>query len=142
MDQLARAAVDQRQGGGDGGMGGRAEREDLDEGDAQHHARLGIMGQRLAGGGVDQRVEIREVTERFGGGGVDQGAVGRGQALGGAVQREFQRIAPAQYGIEQAQGRAAGGEAGGVFGAGWARHGRRLGQNGMEGKVWLQRLLP
>ena len=48
VDQPARAAVDQRQHGRDGGMGRRAQRQRLDERDAQREARLGVVGQALA----------------------------------------------------------------------------------------------
>ena len=127
MNQLARAAIDQRQRGRNGCMGRCAERQHLNKGDAQDHARLGIRGQRLAGSAVDQRVEIGEVAQRLGCDGMDERPVGSGQALRGTMQRQLQRIASAQDRVEQAQGGATGGEAGNIRGSGRFRHRLRLG---------------
>ena len=46
VDELARAAIDQRQRGRDRGMRRRAEHQRLDQRDAQREARLGVVGQR------------------------------------------------------------------------------------------------
>jgi hypothetical protein len=83
-------------------MGRGAQRKYLNQRDAQDHARLGVVRQLLARGAVDQRVEIGQMAQRFRHNRVDKGAVGRGQALGGAMKGQFQRVAPAQHGIEQA----------------------------------------
>ena len=72
VDELARAAIDQRQHGRDRGVRRRAERQGLDERDAQRKARLGIIGQPRLGRRIDQRVEIGQAAQYFGGDGMGQ----------------------------------------------------------------------
>src|SRR3546814_9822434 len=69
VDKLARTAVDQRKHRRDGGVVRRSHHQRLDESDAQGDARLGVVGQALPGGAVDQRGEIGEAAQRTGGDG-------------------------------------------------------------------------
>ena len=112
MDQLARAAIDQRQHGRDRGMRRGAQRQHLDERDAQRETRLGIVGQPLLGRRVDQRVEIGQTTQRLGRDGVCQTAIrSTRQRARRRGERRLQRFTPAQHGVEQADSGAAGGGA-------------------------------
>ena len=114
MDQSARAAVDQRQHGGNGGVRRRAEPQCLRERDAEHRARLGVARQRLGGGAVDQRIEIGEMTQHLGGDRMGQRAiVATVQPARRRVERAFKRQALAQHRVKQAQRRRASGHAGG-----------------------------
>ena len=86
----------------------RRHRQRLDERDAQREARLGVVGQALPGGAVDQGVEIGQTAQRLGGDGVGEGAVvGAVELARRRVQRGFERQALAQHRVEQAQGGAA-----------------------------------
>ena len=49
------------------------QRQRLDERDAEREAGLGVVGQALLGGAVDQRVEIGQAAQRLGGDGVGEG---------------------------------------------------------------------
>ena len=86
VDQPARAAVDQRQSGRDQRMVGRAEADLLREREAQHHPRLAIVGQALAGRAVDQRVEVGQAAQRL---------AGDGDAPSAAVRPAGERCATA-----------------------------------------------
>src|SRR5205085_12301447 len=66
VDQPARAAVEQREDGGDGGMWRGVEGERLDQGDSEREARLGVVGEALLGGAVDQCVEVAEPPQGLG----------------------------------------------------------------------------
>jgi len=115
MDQPARTPIDKRQDGRDRRVRRRAHRKCLDEGDAEREARLGVIRQALLRRAVDQSVEIGEAAERFSGDGMGEGAVvGALQPPRGIVERGFERQALAQHRVEQAQGRGAGGRAGGL----------------------------
>jgi hypothetical protein len=106
-------------------MGRRIHPQGLGERDAQHHARLCIVWQDLAGCAVDQRVEIGQRAQHFGGDGVGERAILPRQSLRRAVQRQFERLAPAQHGVQQPQRRAARWQAGDIIGTGAGRTGRR-----------------
>ena len=83
MNQPARAAVDQRQCGRNQGMIGSAETDLLREREAEDHARFRIVGQALARGAVDERVEIGQAPQRLAGDGTSESAVrGRKVARG------------------------------------------------------------
>ena len=97
VDELARAAVDQRQNGRDRGVLRRAHRQRLDQRDAQGEARLGVVGQGLLGRAVDQGVEIGEPAQRLGRDRVREGAVvGPVEVARGGVERGFERKPLAQ----------------------------------------------
>jgi hypothetical protein len=103
----------------------RSQSERLDQGDAKRGARLGIVGQALAGGPVDQGVEIGEPAKRLGGNGEGESAVvGAVEAARGAVEGGFERQPLAEDGIEQAEGGPA------RAGAGWIGAAQRRGPNG------------
>jgi hypothetical protein len=118
MDQLARPSLDQRQDRGDRGVMRRAEHQCLHQRDPQRHARLCIVRQRSFGDRIDQRVEIRKPPEDFGGDGMRQSPVGPVDVTRRGDERLFQRLSPAQHGIEQAQRGAARGGAEGIGGIG------------------------
>ena len=81
----------------------------------QHRARLGVIGQVLAGGAIDQRVEIGQPAQRLGCQGAGERAVGiAADALQRGRPRLLERLAPAEHGIAQAQRSFAGGESGNV----------------------------
>lgn len=90
-------------------MRGSSHRQRLDERDPKHEARLGIVGEPLAGGSVDEGVEIRQAAKRFGGDGVGEAAiVAPLEFTRSGVERRFQRKAFAQDRIEQAKRRPPG----------------------------------
>ena len=91
-------------------MIGRVEADLLGEGEAQNHARLRVVGQALAGGRIDQFVEIGQAAQCLAGDGRGVGGVGWREAArggGGAVER----LALAQDGIKHDEGRTARGGA-------------------------------
>lgn len=81
-------------------MRSRAKRQHLDQCDAQHHPRLRIRGKRLPRRAVDQRIQIRQVAQCFRDDGVNQRPVCRSQPLRRPMQRQLQRIAAPQHGVE------------------------------------------
>ena len=85
VDQPARAAVDQRQGGRDQRMVGRAEPDLLRQREPQHHPRLAVVGQALAGRAVDQRVEVGQAAQRLAGDRQRERLVGGRQACAAAA---------------------------------------------------------
>ena len=106
MHQPPRAAVDQRQRGRDQRMVRRAEPDLLRERQPQHHPRLAVVGQALARGAVDQRVEIGQPAQRLAGDRDGQRMIGRRQVADRPARR-VERLAAAQHGIEHLQRRAA-----------------------------------
>ena len=110
VDQPPRAAVDQRQSGGDDRMVGGLQPDLLRQREAKHHACLGIVGQALPGGAVDQRVEVGQPAKRLAADRHREAVVGARQpadALGGG----FERPSAAQHRVEHDQRRAARGDA-------------------------------
>ena len=92
MGEAARPPVEQGQDRGDRRMGRSAERQGLDQGDAQGEARLGVFGQPLGGGAVDQEVEIDQPAERLGRDRMGEGPiVGAVEAAGGGGESRLQR---------------------------------------------------
>jgi hypothetical protein len=115
--QSARPAGQQRQSGGDNRMRRGLEPQPARQHQPQHRARLGIGGQRQAGGAVDQRVEIDQPAQRLASQRPRQGLVGlAANPLQGRVPRLFERLAAPQHGIEQVQRSLARGKAGNVHG--------------------------
>ena len=146
MDQTLRPAIDQRQHRRDRRMGRCAERQRLHQRDPEREARLGVVGQALAGLRVDQRVEIGQPPQRLGRDRMCQAAVGTMYRARRCRQRRLQCLAPAQHRIEQPQRRAARGGTqrlggGGGCMAGWSdRHGRPMwGIEPPEGTVMSRR---
>jgi hypothetical protein len=106
VDELAGPAVHQREHGGDGGVGRRAERQRLDEGDPQREAGFRIVGKRLPGRAVDQRIDIEQPPKSFRSDGMGEAAiVGTFEIACGNVERSLKRQALSKHRIEQAQGR-------------------------------------
>lgn len=89
-------------------MGRRVELQCLDERDPQRGAGLGIVGEALARGAVDQRVEVRQAPQRLGRDRMGEGTVLRlVEVARGGVERGFERQPLAQDRVEQTQRRAA-----------------------------------
>ncbi len=108
----------------------RAERQRLDERDAQRKARLGVIGQPRLGRRIDQRVEIGQAPQHLGGNRMRQRAVVAPlDPRGRTANRGLERQALAQHGIEQPQRGAARGDAGWLdrFGPGHVAAGRGQG---------------
>jgi hypothetical protein len=112
MRQPARPALQQFQPGGHHRMRRRFQPQPARQHQPQHGARLGILGQRLARGRIDQPIQIHHPAQRLARQRAGQRLVGRGQALRGGMGGIVQRFAPAQHGIHQAQGGTAGGRPG------------------------------
>ncbi len=117
VNQPARTTLDQRQGGRDQRVVGDLERDPLRQREAEHHPRLGIVGQRLPGGAVDQAVEQGQAAQRLAG---DR----QGKALVGGVElqplaRRIHRLPTTDHAVEDAQGGAAGIHP--CFGPSWLR---------------------
>ena len=122
MNQAARAAVDQREQGGNRGVRRRAEGEGLDESDPEREARLGIVRQALPRGAVDQLVEIGEAAQRLGRDGEGEAAiVGTIEVARRRIERGVERQALAQDRVEQPKGRSPGRR---TLGIGLAQFGR------------------
>ena len=86
----------------------RAQRQRLDQRDAQCGPRLGVIGQGLPGRRIDQRVEIGEPAQRFGGDGVRQRPIVAAlDPPGRRIERRFDRLPAPQHGIEHTHRRAA-----------------------------------
>ena len=80
----------------------------------QHHAHLGVGGQIVFGGAVDQRVEIDQPAQHFAGDGAGERPVLEAANVAGrGAEGDIERLAAPQHGIEQAQRGAARGETGG-----------------------------
>jgi hypothetical protein len=90
---------------------GSAQHQRLYQSDPQHHARLGIIGQPLLGRPVDQIIKVWNMAQRFRRDGMRQSPVcwviytpcGRGKRL-------FQRLPPAENGIEKLERSAPSGK--------------------------------
>ena len=106
VNQPPRAAVDQRQRGRDQCMVRRAEADLLRERETDHHPRLAVVGQSLARGAVDQRVEVRQPAQRLARDRYREATIRRRQVTDRAGCT-FQRLPPAQYRIEDLQCRTA-----------------------------------
>ena len=104
------AARQQGQRRRDDGVRRRIEPQPLRQHQPQHGARLGIVGQDLLRGAVDQRVDVGQPAQRLGRDRAGQRAVGIGaHVLQGIVGRLVERLAAPQHRIEQAQRRRARG---------------------------------
>ena len=108
MDEAARAAIDQRERGRDRSVGRGPHAQCLNERDPQREARLGIVGEALARGAVDQVIEIGQATQRLGRDRMGEGAILRlVEVARRGIERRFERKPLAQDRIEQAQRRPA-----------------------------------
>ena len=113
VDQLARAAIDQWQHGGDSGMARRAQRKHLGECDAQDEARLGVMRQWPLSRRIDQRVEIGQMPQHLGSDRAGERPVVIGANAGErAAAGLLDRLTPPQYRVEQPQRGLSRGNAG------------------------------
>ena len=114
VDQLARPALDQRQGGRDQRVVGGAQPNLLRQRQAQHHSRLGVVGQRQPRRAVDQRVDVGQPAQRLADDRARQRGIGGGQVacvLRGIVHR----LATPQDRIEHLECRDARGHAFGLL---------------------------
>ena len=119
MDEAARTAFEQRERGGEDGVWRRVEANALGERHAQHHARLGILGQRQAHRAIDGLVEQRHAAEHFARDRGRETGVGRRKVSRGVAGGLVERFVAAQYGVEQPERGGAGGDARIIlFGAG------------------------
>jgi hypothetical protein len=104
VHQPARAARDQRQRRRDRRMRRRSQPQRLRQRDPQHAPRLGIVGQRPIGRGVDQRIQIGQPPQHFGGDGERQRAIRRErQRPHGIALHRLQRQSLAQHRVHQRQ---------------------------------------
>ena len=115
MHQPPWPAIDQRQRRSNGRMSGRAKAQNLGQRKAKHHPCFGIIGQRLLGLAVDQNVEINRPAQSFLRNRDRQRTIRRREALGRVSGGLVHRGAHTHHGIKQAQGSAAGGQAGNFF---------------------------
>ncbi len=106
MDQAAGAAIDQRQRGRDQCVIGGAEPHLLRKREAQHGPRLAVVGQALAGGAVDQAVEVRQAAHGLAGDRHRQRLVRRGKPAH-LLRRRVDRQPAPEHGIEDLQRGAA-----------------------------------
>ena len=105
MHQPARAAFDQRQRGRDSGVLRGAKLQPAGERDAQHHPRPCIIGQRLGGCRIDQRIEIGQPAQHGRRQVARQRPVGtQRDAVERRFERQLERRATAEHRHQQAQG--------------------------------------
>ena len=105
MDQASRPAIDEGKRRRDQRVIGRSEPDLLGEGKPQHHSRLAVIGQAIAGCAVDQRIKVRQPPQRLARD-RDSQAVVRRRKVADRGTRSLQRLPAPQYGIEQLQRRA------------------------------------
>ena len=113
MDQLARPALDQRQGGRDQRMVGGVEADLLRQREAQHHPRLGVVGQRQPRRAVDQRIDVGQAAQRLADDRARQRGIGGGQ-VARVLRGIVHRLATPQDRIEHLERRVARGHAFGL----------------------------
>jgi hypothetical protein len=65
VHQPPRASLNERQRSCDQRMIGRLKADLLSKRQAQHHPRLAVIGKRLSGRAIDQRIEIRNPAQHF-----------------------------------------------------------------------------
>lgn len=112
MRQPARPTLQQFQSGRDNGMGRSCQPQPARQHNAQHCARLGIIGQWQPGRTVDQIIKVGQPAQALSRQGPRQGTISiAANAQQGAACSLIERFTPAQNCIMKAQGSFAGGKA-------------------------------